>query len=161
MRSDVLGPSRSWSSAADHVRQPRDICGDCSRLIFTHEMARMAPLLRREVDVGYGKVTSVADAVGYVPIFFDRPRWREVAGRRARIGHDGSIAVRGRLRGSLMRFACWAGIGHRTAAKTAPTGSAGRYPMVYPDAVVGRIGTQWTDLPAEARRPRFRPGASP
>ena len=63
-------------SSHNHLRQPRDTRRDCSRLLFAHEIARMA-VLRREIDIRYGKVVGVAYDVGDAAVFFDCPRlWK-------------------------------------------------------------------------------------
>jgi hypothetical protein len=49
-----------------------------ARFIIGHESRRSTSTrLLLEIDIRNGKVIGVADDVGHVAIFFDRPRWRK------------------------------------------------------------------------------------
>ena len=72
--------------------QPGDGGCDCSRFIFSHEMARVSNL-RREVDICHSETVGVANDVREAAIFLECPGRREAAGLLGRIGHGPSIAA--------------------------------------------------------------------
>ncbi len=81
--SMVAGTYQSFTPEAlglaqQQLRQLGDGRRDCSRLILSHEIARVYEL-RREVDIRHSETVGVADDVCEVAIVLDGPGRREAA----------------------------------------------------------------------------------